>query len=171
MTKELSATMSIPEAGEVLGIGRDCAYEAARRGEIPTLKIGRLRRVPRVAFERMLSPASSRKGRRVMRPGTQSSSPELYLWRAVVAQAIVDATEPPPGRPGHARTRDEAREWLLSNSPDFRKVCELALLDPAAVRDRAEQLAADGWPKQTVLQTHPVHRPRGPHRCQVENTA
>jgi excisionase family DNA binding protein len=46
-------TMSVPEAGRVLGIGRNAAYEAARRGEIPTIKIGRLLRVPVVAMERM----------------------------------------------------------------------------------------------------------------------
>jgi excisionase family DNA binding protein len=50
-------TMSVPEAGRLLGIGRDCAYEAAARGQIPTLRIGRLLRVPRAAFERMLESA------------------------------------------------------------------------------------------------------------------
>jgi hypothetical protein len=34
-------TMPIPEAGEVFyGLGRNAAYEAARRGDIPTVKIG-----------------------------------------------------------------------------------------------------------------------------------
>jgi excisionase family DNA binding protein len=40
------ATISVPEAGEVLGIGRDASYEAAGRGEIPTLRLGRSLRVP-----------------------------------------------------------------------------------------------------------------------------
>jgi excisionase family DNA binding protein len=47
-------TVSVPEAGKWLGIGRNAAYEAARRGEIPTIKIGRLLRVPVVALERKL---------------------------------------------------------------------------------------------------------------------
>src|SRR5262249_35799110 len=38
-------TLSVPEAGEWLGLGRNSAYEAARRGDIPTIKIGRLIRV------------------------------------------------------------------------------------------------------------------------------
>jgi excisionase family DNA binding protein len=47
-------TITIPQAGEALGISRNAAYEAARRGEIPTIRIGRLLLVPKVAFERML---------------------------------------------------------------------------------------------------------------------
>ena len=47
-------TITIPAAGQALGISRNAAYEAARRGEIPTIRIGRLLLVPKVAFERML---------------------------------------------------------------------------------------------------------------------
>ena len=47
-------TLTIPEAADALGIGRNSAYEAARRGEIPTVRIGKRLLVPRVAFERML---------------------------------------------------------------------------------------------------------------------
>jgi excisionase family DNA binding protein len=50
-------TISVPEAGRWLGIGRNSAYEAARRGEIPTIRIGRLLRVPVVALERVLQSA------------------------------------------------------------------------------------------------------------------
>lgn len=39
-------TVSVPEAGRALGIGRDAAYAAAERGEIPTLRIGRRLVVP-----------------------------------------------------------------------------------------------------------------------------
>ena len=46
--------MTIPEAGARLGLGRSAAYEAARRGEIPTIQFGRLKRGPIVAFDRML---------------------------------------------------------------------------------------------------------------------
>ena len=52
------ATMSVPEAGRILGIGRDAAYEAAARGEIPVLQIGRLKRVPKLAFNQMLESAA-----------------------------------------------------------------------------------------------------------------
>jgi excisionase family DNA binding protein len=50
-------TVTVPEAGRLLGIGRNAAYEAARRGEIPTIKIGKLLRVPLVALQRKLEDA------------------------------------------------------------------------------------------------------------------
>ena len=48
-------TLTVPEAGRVyFDLGRNASYEAARRGEIPTIRIGRLLRVPVLALERML---------------------------------------------------------------------------------------------------------------------
>jgi excisionase family DNA binding protein len=44
----------VPEAGAKLGLSRNASYEAAARGEIPTIRIGRLLKVPKVAFDRML---------------------------------------------------------------------------------------------------------------------
>lgn len=48
-------TLTVPQAGQVLGLSRNAAYEAAHRGEIPTIRIGRLLLVPKAALERMLS--------------------------------------------------------------------------------------------------------------------
>lgn len=39
-------TITVPEAGELLGIGRDAAYDAVERGDIPSLRIGRRILVP-----------------------------------------------------------------------------------------------------------------------------
>jgi len=48
-------TMTVPEAGrKYFGLSRDSSYRAAERGEIPTIRIGRLLRVPVRALERML---------------------------------------------------------------------------------------------------------------------
>ena len=48
-------TISVPEAGARLGLkSKDSAYAAAAKGEIPTIRIGKLLRVPVVTFERML---------------------------------------------------------------------------------------------------------------------
>ena len=47
-------TLSVPEAAKALGIGRSAAYEAARTGQIPTVKIGKRILVPVAALERML---------------------------------------------------------------------------------------------------------------------
>ena len=49
-------TLSVPEAGrQYFNLSRNSSYEAARRGEIPTIKIGRILRVPVVALERKLA--------------------------------------------------------------------------------------------------------------------
>lgn len=49
------ATLTIPEVADRLGISRNAAYEAARRGEIPTIRLGKLLRVPRAQLERLLA--------------------------------------------------------------------------------------------------------------------
>lgn len=48
-------TLTVEEAARHLGIGRNTAYEAVRRGEIPTIKIGRRLLVPAAALDRMLA--------------------------------------------------------------------------------------------------------------------
>jgi excisionase family DNA binding protein len=47
-------TLTIDEAARELGISKASAYEAARTGELPTIKIGKRILVPVVALERML---------------------------------------------------------------------------------------------------------------------
>lgn len=47
-------TVPVPAAGRVLGLGRDAAYGAAARGEIPTLRFGRRLVVPVQALLEML---------------------------------------------------------------------------------------------------------------------
>jgi excisionase family DNA binding protein len=51
----LRRTVTVPEAGVQLGISRNAAYEAAARGEIPTLRIGKRLVVPKAALDRMLA--------------------------------------------------------------------------------------------------------------------
>jgi excisionase family DNA binding protein len=40
------ATISVDQAARILGLGRTAAYEAARRGEFPTRRLGRRVVVP-----------------------------------------------------------------------------------------------------------------------------
>lgn len=47
-------TLRVEAAAKALGIGRTAAYAAVRRGEIPSLKIGGLRLVPKAALDDML---------------------------------------------------------------------------------------------------------------------
>lgn len=53
--EEPTLTLSVPEAGRRLGLGKNASYEAARRGELPVLRFGRKLRVPNVALERLLT--------------------------------------------------------------------------------------------------------------------
>jgi hypothetical protein len=56
--------MTVPEAGELyFGLSRNASYAAAERGEIPTIRIGKLLRVPVRALEEMLNAASTAAGR------------------------------------------------------------------------------------------------------------
>ena len=48
-------TYSIDEVAKLLGIGRNSAYEAARRGDFPTIKVGSRIVVPKAALDRMLA--------------------------------------------------------------------------------------------------------------------
>ncbi len=53
-------TLSVPEAGKALGIGRSAAYEAVRTGQLPTIRIGKRILVPVVALEQMLRECADR---------------------------------------------------------------------------------------------------------------
>ncbi|HZJ28142.1 MAG TPA: helix-turn-helix domain-containing protein [Acidimicrobiia bacterium] len=50
-------TYTVTEAAELLGISRSSAYECVRRGEIPSLTLGRRVVIPRRAFEALLDQA------------------------------------------------------------------------------------------------------------------
>ena len=49
--------MSVPEAAELLGISRNNAYELVKRGELPSIKLGKRKLVPRIALENKLAEA------------------------------------------------------------------------------------------------------------------
>jgi excisionase family DNA binding protein len=47
----------VVEAGRFLGLGRSASYEAARSGQLPTIKIGGRYKVPKAALQRLLERA------------------------------------------------------------------------------------------------------------------
>ena len=52
---KVAETMSVPDAGLLYyGLSRNGSYDAAARGDIPTIRVGRLLRVPIAAMERRL---------------------------------------------------------------------------------------------------------------------
>jgi hypothetical protein len=51
-------TASVPETGrKYFGLSRNGSYDAAKRGDIPTIRVGKLLRVPIRVMERMLDGA------------------------------------------------------------------------------------------------------------------
>lgn len=55
--KDIEATKlvyDVPEAGAMIGLGRNAAYAAAARGDIPTLRFGKLLKVPKAKWDKML---------------------------------------------------------------------------------------------------------------------
>ena len=52
-------TVTVVEAGRLLGLSRNSVYEAVRRGDIPSISIGRRRLIPRGSLERMLESATT----------------------------------------------------------------------------------------------------------------
>ena len=51
---EKKLTMTIDEAGALLGIGRSLAYQMAHNGQLPVIRLGKRYLVCRKAFEAML---------------------------------------------------------------------------------------------------------------------
>jgi excisionase family DNA binding protein len=56
MPNDAPKTMSVPDAGaKYLGLSRNGSYDAAHRGEIPTIRIGKLLRVPVAQMEKKVA--------------------------------------------------------------------------------------------------------------------
>lgn len=50
----------VPEAGAMLGLNKNASYKAAKRGDFPTIRVGKLIRVPKAAFHAMIEGAAKR---------------------------------------------------------------------------------------------------------------
>jgi excisionase family DNA binding protein len=51
---------TVPEAGALLGLTKNGSYGAAKRGDFPTIRIGKLIRVPKVALHAMIDGAGAK---------------------------------------------------------------------------------------------------------------
>jgi hypothetical protein len=75
-------TISVPEAGRrYFGLSRNGSYAAAARGEIPTIGIGRLKRVPVRALERMLDAVGERQSGMTIRHGCRTKE-MMEVWKS-----------------------------------------------------------------------------------------
>ena len=84
--------------------------------------------------------------------------PEKRLFIAVLSQAVHDAFAVHVPR----HEKQQAQAWLLSNSQDFRIVCENAGRDSRYVitRIRRKILRANGWNVDISFRTTPPRRRR-----------
>lgn len=48
---------NVVEAGKLLGLSKNASYVAAKRGDFPTIRIGRQIRVPKAALHQMIDGA------------------------------------------------------------------------------------------------------------------
>jgi excisionase family DNA binding protein len=53
-SQELPPTLSVEQAAELVGVGRNAAYRAAHSGDIPAFRVGRKLRVPTAELLRLL---------------------------------------------------------------------------------------------------------------------
>ena len=60
--KSETLVYDVPEAGALLGLNKNAAYAAAKRGDFPTIRIGKLIRVPKAAFHQMLEKSGLARG-------------------------------------------------------------------------------------------------------------
>ena len=47
-------TLTVPQAGRMVGLGHNASYNAAKKGQIPTLRFGRLLKVPKPKWLKVL---------------------------------------------------------------------------------------------------------------------
>ena len=50
----LSKRLPVPQAGAIYGLNRSASYDAARRGDIETFNMGRLKRAPTAPIRKKL---------------------------------------------------------------------------------------------------------------------
>lgn len=62
---------SVPEAAELLGLGRSAGYAAAKTGQLPTIKVGRRLLVPFVKLDELLGGTGN--------PPVSQTSAELHV--------------------------------------------------------------------------------------------
>jgi hypothetical protein len=53
-TSEKTFVYSAPEAGAMVGLTRNASYEAVKRGDIPTIRFGKLLKVPKAKWDKII---------------------------------------------------------------------------------------------------------------------
>ena len=166
---ELPLVLTVEETASALRLGRTACYEAIRRGEIPSVRIGRSLRVPRGALEQLLNvngqgPAADGVELRLLNQkqrGAARSARKSVFARSMIAapaRGIVDQPALAPERMASA--------FLSGGDPVAEQVAPAGLPDQLQ-RDRAP---SGDQPRQRLLLGWAALRPdrdRCQHGCAV----
>jgi excisionase family DNA binding protein len=87
--REAPATLTVEQAGQLLGISRRSAYRAAAAGHLPTIRLGRRILVPTALLQRMLG---------ITGEADQPTAVATPQPAAVAPAERGDATSPRPSR-------------------------------------------------------------------------
>ncbi len=68
-----------------------------------------------------------------------NSSPEVSLFKAVITQAIVDASNLSCSKE-YKKIELEAKAWIFGGSEDFEEICRMVKLTPSWVKKIAEEI-------------------------------
>jgi excisionase family DNA binding protein len=60
--ESLPVTITVEQAGQILGVARGTAYEAARTGQLPVIRLGRRLLVPRARLLELLGEPNGSNG-------------------------------------------------------------------------------------------------------------
>lgn len=79
---------------------------------------------------------------------TPPANPDLYLFRAIIFQALEDLSHSYPGRNRNQEPYREAVNWFFSSDQqtrtDFARICDLAGVDSTALIRRAARVVHKG---------------------------
>ena len=88
MTTE-TLTLTVEEAGVLLGLARNAAYQGVNCGQIPSIRIGRRLLVPRAALEKLMASAGVGALPAVARHQLYRRR-SLYKGLSAIAQELLD---------------------------------------------------------------------------------
>jgi excisionase family DNA binding protein len=159
-------TYTVEEAGRLLGIGRNQAYDAAKRGEIPTITIGKRKLVPKATFDRLLgvveppgplpersiesagpAPRTSGTSARAENRGT----PAAVTKAPAVVENHPDAADAAPKSPADLTVDDAPR------GPPRDELCQPFGRPRVRKGGSARSSPSPNAPSQTTLKTSPRH--------------
>ena len=121
-TAENTRTYTVEEAGRLLGIGRNGAYEAAKTGQLPAIRIGKRILVPKAALDRLLDgPPGANTARLFAHVGLTGRAPLVGSFRASSTS-------------GHAApARPRARRRVAAGGPVVTSILPGRLPAPASL--------------------------------------